>query len=82
MPLWIQCLKLRLLRKSGQHENEDRSSISKYIKVLGEMQGVDQRNYFFALDLFEKHAARETFISLKSEKRLLWLQGKFNASAS
>jgi hypothetical protein len=45
------------------------------------MQGLDQRIYFFALDLFENPNARETFISLKNEKRLPWLQGKFGASS-
>lgn len=55
---------------------DDQFSISKCIKVLDEMQGVDQRLYFLALDLFENSIARETFIALKSERRLMWLQGK------
>ncbi len=69
------------MRATAIMKNEDRFSISKCIKVLDEMQGVDQRIYFFALDLFENPNARETFISLKSEKRLPWLQGKFTASS-
>lgn len=64
------------MRATAIMKNEDRFSISKCIKVLDEMQGVDQRTYFLALDLFENPNARETFISLKSEKRLPWLQGK------
>lgn len=64
------------MRATAILKNEDRFSISKCIKVLDEMQGVDQRTYFLALDLFENPNARETFISLKSEKRLPWLQGK------
>ncbi|KAF5751750.1 hypothetical protein HS088_TW02G00767 [Tripterygium wilfordii] len=70
------------MRASAIMKSEDRFSISKCIKVLDEIKGVDQRVYFFALDLFESPNARETFISLKSEKRLLWLQRKCNASSS
>lgn len=70
------------MRAAAIAKNEERFSISKCIKVLDEMQGVDQQIYFFALDLFENPNARETFISLKSEKRLPWLQRKCNASPS
>ncbi|KAG6777715.1 hypothetical protein POTOM_017544 [Populus tomentosa] len=56
------------MRAAAIMKNEDRFSISKCIKVLDEMQGVDQRIYFLALDLFENPNAREIFISLKSEK--------------
>lgn len=69
------------MRATEIMKNEDRFSISKCIKVLDEMQIVDQRLYFFALDLFENPNAREIFIALKSEKRLTWLQGKFSASS-
>ncbi|PKI72620.1 uncharacterized protein LOC116198731 [Punica granatum] len=62
--------------------NEERFSISKCIKLLDELQGVDQRVYFHALDLFENPNARETFVALKNEWRLTWLQGKCNASSS
>ena len=61
------------MRTSAIMKTEDRFSISKCIKVLDEMQGVDQRVYYLALDLFENPNAREIFISLKSEKRLPWL---------
>uniref|UniRef100_A0A6N2L2V1 Uncharacterized protein n=1 Tax=Salix viminalis TaxID=40686 RepID=A0A6N2L2V1_SALVM len=64
------------MRAAAIMKNEDRFSISKCIKVLDEMQGVDQRIYFLALDLFENPNAREIFISLKSDKRFPWLQGK------
>lgn len=70
------------MRAAAIMKNEDRFSISKCIKVLDEMPGVDQHIYFFALDLFENPNARETFISLKNEKRLPWLQGKSNSSSS
>ncbi|KAF8411998.1 hypothetical protein HHK36_004557 [Tetracentron sinense] len=64
------------LRATAMMKNDDRFSISKCVKVLDEMQAVDQHLYFLALDLFENPNARETFISLKSERRLTWLQGK------
>ncbi|XVF16907.1 hypothetical protein REPUB_Repub10bG0071300 [Reevesia pubescens] len=70
------------IRASAIMKNEDRFSISKCIKVLDEMQGVDQRIYFLALDLFENPSSREIFISLKSDKRLPWLQGKFSTLSS
>lgn len=69
------------MRAAAIMKNEERFSISRCIKVLDEMQGVDQRIYFLALDLFENPNAREIFISLKNEKRLLWLQGKCRASS-
>lgn len=70
------------MRAAAIMRNEERFAISKCIKVLDEMQGVDQSIYFFALDLFENPNARETFISLKNERRLTWLQCKFNTSAN
>ncbi|KAK3027755.1 hypothetical protein RJ639_042247 [Escallonia herrerae] len=70
------------MRAAAIIKNEERFSISKCIKVLDEIQGVDQRLYFFALDLFENPSAREIFISLKSERQLTWLQGKFSASSN
>ncbi|KAL0344226.1 UNVERIFIED_CONTAM: hypothetical protein Sangu_1310000 [Sesamum angustifolium] len=70
------------MRAAAIMRNEERFTISKCIRVLDEMQGVDQTLYFYALDLFENPSARETFISLKAERRLAWLQGKFRASSS
>lgn len=71
------------MRASAIVKNEDRFSINKCIKVLDEMQGVDEQIYFLALDLFEDHPnAREVFISIKGEKRLPWLQGKCGVSSS
>ena len=70
------------MRAAASMKNEDQYSISKCIKVLDEMQGVDQRIYFLALDLFENPNAREIFISLKSDKRFPWLQGKYSATPS
>ncbi|KAG6394608.1 hypothetical protein SASPL_145197 [Salvia splendens] len=70
------------MRAAAIMRNEERFTISKCIKILDEMQGVDQTVYFFALDLFENPSARETFVSLKRERRLVWMQGKFRASTS
>lgn len=70
------------MRAAAIMRSEERFTISKCIKILDEMQGVDQTLYFFALDLFENPSARETFISLKGERRLAWMQGKFRASTS
>lgn len=67
------------MRAAAIMRSEDRFSISKCINVLDAIQGLDQRIYFVALDLFENPSAREIFISLKSEKRLLWLQRKCNS---
>lgn len=65
--------------RANAMRSDDRFSISNCVKVLDEIQGLDQRIYFAALDLFENPNARETFISLKSEKRVTWLQGKCSA---
>ncbi|KAL3844967.1 hypothetical protein ACJIZ3_002370 [Penstemon smallii] len=70
------------MRANAIIRNEERFTISKCIKVLDEMQVVDQSLYLYALDLFENPSSRETFVSLKSERRLAWLQGKFRASSS
>lgn len=71
------------MRASAILKNEDRFSITKCIKVLDDLQGVDERVYFLAVDLFENNSnAREIFISLKGEKRFPWLYGKFGVSSS
>ncbi|XP_018820454.1 L10-interacting MYB domain-containing protein-like isoform X1 [Juglans regia] len=57
--------------------SDDRFSITNCIRALDEIQDIEERLYFAALDLFEDPSLRETFISLKGEKiRLAWLQGK------
>ncbi|KAJ4964216.1 hypothetical protein NE237_024155 [Protea cynaroides] len=70
------------MRASAMMKNDDPFSISKCVKVLDDIQGIDQGIYFMALDLFENPNARETFISLRSEKRLTWLLGKCSAPSS
>ncbi|KAG2410446.1 uncharacterized protein HKW66_Vig0011110 [Vigna angularis] len=59
------------MRVNAILKNDDKFSISKCIKVLDELQGVDEQFYFLVLDLFENNSsAREIFISLKGDKRL------------
>ncbi|PIA57372.1 hypothetical protein AQUCO_00600245v1 [Aquilegia coerulea] len=67
------------LRTAAVSQSIERFSISNCIGALNEMQGVDDRLYYSALDLFDKPNARETFMSLKVEKRLIWLKSKCNA---
>ncbi|XP_059635093.1 L10-interacting MYB domain-containing protein-like [Cornus florida] len=58
-------------------QSDDRFTITKCIKALDEMEGIQDGLYFAALDLFEDPNLRETFISLKGNKiRSAWLQGK------
>ncbi|KAF8405413.1 hypothetical protein HHK36_010319 [Tetracentron sinense] len=70
------------LRAAAVTQSSNRFSITSCVKALDEMQGVDDQIYLAALDLFDRPNARETFLSLKSEKRLTWLKGKFNAPFS
>ncbi|KAG6648494.1 hypothetical protein CIPAW_07G151500 [Carya illinoinensis] len=56
---------------------DDGFSITSCIRALDEIQDIEERLYFAALDLFEDPSLRETFISLKGDKiRLTWLRGK------
>ena len=65
------------LRAGAMAPSENKFTITNCIKALDEIQGVDERTYFAALDLFEDPNFRETFMSLKGERlRLTWLQGK------
>lgn len=51
-------------------------SITDCIKALDELQGINDQVYLAALDLFTNRNARETFLTLKVDKRLIWLQRK------
>ncbi|KAM7256703.1 hypothetical protein ACFE04_012444 [Oxalis oulophora] len=70
------------LRATAIMKHEDKYSISKCIKVLDETQGAEQHIYLFALDLFENPSAREIFMSLKTDKRLPWLQHRASVCAA
>ncbi|XAR73755.1 hypothetical protein NMG60_11007830 [Bertholletia excelsa] len=67
------------LRAAATKQYNERFSITDCIRVLDETQGVDERVYYAALDLFNKRSARETFLSLKVDKRLAWLCSKCSA---
>uniref|UniRef100_A0A7C9E263 Myb/SANT-like domain-containing protein n=1 Tax=Opuntia streptacantha TaxID=393608 RepID=A0A7C9E263_OPUST len=56
--------------------NKEKFSITNCIKALDEIERIGESLYFAALDLFDDPCLRETFISLKSSERYLWLQGK------
>ncbi|RVW42543.1 hypothetical protein CK203_085371 [Vitis vinifera] len=57
-------------------QRSDQFSISSCIKVLNEMEGVEEDLYLAALDLFQDPDRRETFISIRSDIRMPWLKGK------
>lgn len=67
------------LRANAIKQYNERFSITDCVKALDEVEGVDDQVYFAALDLFNSRNARETFLSLKVEKRLTWLHGKCSA---
>ncbi|KAG6767104.1 hypothetical protein POTOM_028283 [Populus tomentosa] len=64
------------LRTAAIRQINARYSIADCIKQLDEIQRVKEEVYFAALDLFKKPSAREIFLSLKVEKRLIWLCSK------
>jgi len=78
----LEMVSVSRLRAVVSSVSDDKFSITNCIKALDEIQGIDQKLYFSALDLFENPSFRETFISLKSVKiRLTWLQGKCSKSS-
>ncbi|KAL3525246.1 hypothetical protein ACH5RR_013618 [Cinchona calisaya] len=64
------------LRAAAIKKFNERYSITDCVKALDELQGVSDQIYYAALDLFNNHVARETFLSLKVDKRLTWLSAK------
>ncbi|KAJ4964106.1 hypothetical protein NE237_024045 [Protea cynaroides] len=59
----------------------DQFSINNCIKALDEIDGLEESIYFASLDLFDSPNARETFLSLRTDRRLTWLKAKYDASA-
>ncbi|KAJ4837650.1 hypothetical protein Tsubulata_032335 [Turnera subulata] len=55
-------------------QSDEPSSASHCVTILNGMEGVDRRLCNAALDLFQNEFWRNTFLSLKSEKRLNWLK--------
>ncbi|GMN29027.1 hypothetical protein TIFTF001_002265 [Ficus carica] len=70
------------MRTSAIQRWNARYSITKCIQELDETQDVDEQLYFAAIELFDKPIARETFLSLKGDKRLTWLRSKCKASTN
>ncbi|KAL1536869.1 hypothetical protein AAHA92_29447 [Salvia divinorum] len=64
------------LRAEAMKTVHSKFSITDCIKALDELQGITDQVYLAALDLFSKRNARETFLTLKVNKRLIWLQRK------
>lgn len=59
-----------------------RFSLAECIRVLDGINGVAESVYFDALEIFNHPSARETFLSLRSDLRLAWLQWKCNGVSS
>ncbi|GAV64838.1 Myb_DNA-bind_3 domain-containing protein [Cephalotus follicularis] len=70
------------MRTHAVKQCNTRYSIANCIKELDELQGIDEHVYFAALDLFNNPVAREIFLSLKLDKRLIWLRHKCTALSS
>lgn len=70
------------MRAAALQQRNERFSISDCVKALDEMDGVDELVYSTALNLFEYPNARETFLSLKVERRLSWLKSKLGIDPS
>lgn len=69
------------LRTVASTISDDKYSITNCIRALDVIEGIDQKLYLSALDLFESSSLRETFISLKSDQlRLAWIIGKCGKS--
>ncbi|KAL1820592.1 hypothetical protein ACET3Z_015461 [Daucus carota] len=64
------------LRAHAVKQHNERYSITDCIKALDEIEGIDDPIYYASVDLFDNRDARETFLSLKVDKRLTWLLGK------
>ncbi|KAK8327590.1 hypothetical protein V6Z11_A11G192100, partial [Gossypium hirsutum] len=70
------------LRTAAVTQRNARYSILRCIKELDEIEGLEERVYFAALELFNNPNAREMFLSLKGDKRLTWLHCKCVASSN
>ncbi|KAG2329352.1 hypothetical protein Bca4012_021081 [Brassica carinata] len=69
-------------RTSALTQMRSRFSLAECIRVLDGINGVAESVYFAALEIFNNPSARETFLSLRSDLRLAWLQWKSNAVSS
>ncbi|XVE82500.1 hypothetical protein DITRI_Ditri16bG0009800 [Diplodiscus trichospermus] len=55
-------------------QTDDSNTAGNCIAIINGMQGVDRCLYNAATDLFQNPFWRKTFLSLKGEKRLIWLK--------
>ncbi|KAL5701423.1 hypothetical protein ACHQM5_026759 [Ranunculus cassubicifolius] len=59
----------------------DQFAITKCVEELDKIsENLDERLYYAALDLFDDASMREMFLSLRADRRLVWLHGKCAAS--
>ncbi|XP_049360465.1 uncharacterized protein LOC125825175 [Solanum verrucosum] len=58
----------------NQNQKDDPYSIANCVVALNDTPGVDRRLYNAAMDLFENKNWRETFVTMKMDKRLSWLK--------
>ncbi|KAJ4890173.1 Uncharacterized protein Rs2_29921 [Raphanus sativus] len=64
------------LRTSSLTQMSSRFTLAECIRELDGIHGVAENVYFAALEIFNNPCARETFLSLRSDMRLAWLQWK------
>ncbi|KAG6422680.1 hypothetical protein SASPL_113057 [Salvia splendens] len=65
------------LRTATKPQMDERFTITDCIKALDKIEGIHDKLYFAALDVFENPNFRELFLSLQNNYlRLTWLQGK------
>lgn len=64
------------LRAAAIKKLNEKYAITDCVTALDELQGVSDQIYYASLDLFNNRNARETFLSLKVDKRLAWLSSK------
>lgn len=61
-------------KNSDMDQNQNPYSTGNCILALNDTPGVDRRLYNAAMDLFENQTWRETFVTMKIDKRLSWLK--------
>ncbi|KAL1561086.1 L10-interacting MYB domain-containing protein-like isoform X2 [Salvia divinorum] len=74
---FLDMIKSSRLRTATKPQMVERFTITNCIKALDKIEGIDEKLYYAALDLFENPNFRELFLSLQNDYlRLTWLQGK------
>ncbi|CAN6903960.1 unnamed protein product [Brassica oleracea] len=70
------------LRTNALTQMKSRFTLAECIRELDGINGVAENVYFAALEIFNNPSARETFLSLRSDMRLTWLQWKCTLNIS